>query len=150
MAVKFPSVEFFRELAQRMNADRAPFEKLGFCDTLMGVKVLGPRAHLYGVTFEVYECADVRELVSPEDAELDFTLEAPPEIWREMFESIEKHDHAEPAYTLNSLSHIGDRMKVSYETPEGHDKFYRYMATLQAFIELARGLEIEWVGGEHA
>jgi hypothetical protein len=143
MAYKFPSVELLRELARRMNADRPRFEKLGFCDTVMGLRVLGDPPRLFELTFEVYECADVRELRSPEDAELDFTLEAPLEIWRQMFASIRRHDHAEPAYTLNSLSHIGDRMKVVYDTPEGHDKFYRFMATLQAFVDQARDLEIE-------
>lgn len=39
MAIKFPSIDFFRELARRMEANAAKFEKLGFCDTVMGVKV---------------------------------------------------------------------------------------------------------------
>jgi hypothetical protein len=150
MVHRFPSVEFFRELARRMNADRPRFEKLGFCDVVMGVRVVGESSHLYELTFEVYECTDVRELKSPEDAELEFTLEAPVAIWRQMFESIRAHGFAEPALTLNSLSHIGDRMRVVYDTPEGHDKFYRFMATLQAFVDQAHDLEIEWAGREAA
>ncbi len=144
MAVKFPSVDFFRELASRMNDDRSSFEKLGFCDVVMGVHVVGQTSHLYAITFEVFECSDVRELSSPGDAELDFTLEAPASLWREMIESIQQHGAAQPEYTLNSLSHIGDRMKPVYDEPEGHDKFYRFMATLQAYIDQARDLEIEW------
>jgi hypothetical protein len=144
MAVKFPSLEFLRELADRMNADRATFEKLGFCDTEFGVSVLGDDPHLYALRFEVYECAGVRELSSAADAELDFTLQAPLGLWREMLESIRKNGSAEPAYTLNSLSHIGDRMQAVYDDPEGHDKLYRFMATLQAFFDQARDLEIEW------
>ena len=35
-------------------------------------------------------------------------------------------------------------MKVVYDDPEGHDKFYRFMATLQEYINLTRDLEIEW------
>jgi hypothetical protein len=35
-------------------------------------------------------------------------------------------------------------MKVVYDDPEGHDKFYRFMATLQAFVDQASDLEIEW------
>ena len=132
MAFKFPSLDLFRELANRMNADRPTFEKLGFCDTVMGVKVLGETPHLYALTFEVYECADARE------------LEAPPELWRAMFESIREHGRPEPEFTLNSLSHLGDRMQVVYDDPEGHDKFYRFMATLQAYIDNTRDLEIEW------
>ena len=144
MAVKFPSVDCFRELATRMNADRPTFEKLGFCDVVMGVRVVGKTSHLYALTFEVFECADVRELRDVSEAELAFTLEAPAALWREMIESIQKNGLALPDYTLNSLSHIGDRMKVIYDDPEGHDKFYRFMATLQEYINLTRDLEIEW------
>ena len=144
MVVKFPSLEFFRELATRMNADRPTFEKLGFCDVVLGVRVVGKTSHLYALTFEVFECADVRELRDASEAELEFTLEAPAALWREMIESIQKNGLALPEYTLNSLSHIGDRMKVIYDDPEGHDKFYRFMATLQEYINLTRDLEIEW------
>ena len=144
MAIKFPSIDFFQELARRMNANPAEFEKLGFCDTLMGVKVNGEASHLYALTFDVFDCSDVRELSSPDGAELDFMLEASLSLWREMLESIQKNGIPEPAYTLNSLSHVGDRMKVVYDEPEGHDKFYRFMATLQAFVNQASDLEIEW------
>jgi len=144
MAIKFPSLEFFQELASRMKANPAAFEKLGFCDTVMGVKVDGKSPHLYSLTFEVFECSDVRELSSPEDASLDFVLEAPLALWKEMLESIQKNGHPTPAYTLNSLSHVGDRMKVVYDEPEGHDKFYRFMATIQAFVDQAADLDIEW------
>jgi hypothetical protein len=144
MAIKFPSLDFFQELARRMEANAAEFEKLGFCDTVMGVKVDGETSHLYSLTFDVFDCSDVRELSSPDGAEFDFMLEAPLPLWREMFESIQKNGHPEPAYTLNSLSHVGDRMKIVYDDPEGHDKFYRFMATIQAFVDQASDLEIEW------
>ncbi|MCP3986497.1 MAG: hypothetical protein GY723_19110 [bacterium] len=144
MAIKFPSLDFFQELANRMNANPAEFEKLGFCDTVMGVKVDGDTSHLYSLTFDIFDCSDVRELSSPEGAEFDFMLEAPLSLWRESLESIQKHGQPEPAYTLNSLSHVGDRMKVVYDDPEGHDKFYRFMATIQAFVNQASDLEIEW------
>ncbi len=144
MAIKFPSLDFFQELQQRMGANPSEFEKLGFCDTVMGVRVVGETSHLYSLTFEVFECSDVRELSSPDDAEFDFILEAPLSLWREMFESIQKNGLPEPAFTLNSLSHVGDRMKVVYDEPEGHDKFYRSMATIQAFVDQASDLDIEW------
>jgi hypothetical protein len=127
-----------------MEANAAEFEKLGFCDTVMGVKVDGETSHLYSLTFDVFDCSDVRELSSPKGAEFDFMLEAPLPLWREMFESIQKNGHPEPAYTLNSLSHVGDRMRVVYDDPEGHDKLYRFMATIQAFVDQASDLEIEW------
>ena len=62
-----------------------------------------------------------------------------------MFEVIQKGGGLPtPSYTLNSLSHVGDRMKVVYDDPEGHDKFYRFMATIQAFVNQAADLKIEW------
>lgn len=144
MAVKFPSVDFFQELARRMKENAGEFEKLGFCDTVMGVKVDGKSPHLYSLKFDVFECSDVRELSSDKGADLDFTLVAPLALWKEMIEAIQKTGSPPPAYTLNSLSHVGDRMKVVYEEPEGHDKFYRFMATLQAFVNQTADLKIEW------
>ncbi len=143
MATKFPSLDFFRELSSRMNADRPTFEKLGVCDTVMGVRILGEPTHLYALTFEVFECVETSELSSPDEAALDFTLEAPVELWREMLGSIKKSGSADPEYTLNSLSHLGDRMKVQYDDPMGHDKFYRFMATLQAYFDQTSELELE-------
>ncbi len=143
MAVKFPSLEFFRELQRAMNADRPRFQKLGVCDTTFGVSITGADAHLYALRFEVFDCADVREIGSARDADLDFVLEAPIELWREMLASIQKNGRATPEYTLNSLSHLGDRMKVRYDDPEGHDKFYRFMATLQAYFDQAPALRVE-------
>jgi hypothetical protein len=143
MAVKFPSLEFFRELQRLMNADRPRFQKLGVCDTTLGISVAGADSHLYALRFEVFECVDVRELASERDADLDFVLEAPVELWRGMLESIRRNGRADPEFTLNSLSHLGDRMKVRYDDPEGHDKFYRFMGTLQAFFDQAAGLRVE-------
>ncbi len=143
MATTFPSLGFFRELASRMNADRTTFEKLGVCDTVMGVRVLGEPALLYALTFEVFECVETRELSSPDEAELDFTLEAPLELWRDMLTSIQKSAGAKAEYTLNSLSHLGNRMRVQYDDPDGHDKFYRFMATLQSYFDQTSDLELE-------
>ncbi|MBJ19197.1 MAG: hypothetical protein GY910_25430 [bacterium] len=144
MAIAFPSLDFFEELARRMESNAAEFEKLGFCDTVMGIKVDGDSSHLYSLTFDVFDCSEVRELSRADDAELDFLLEAPLPLWKEMFESIQKNGRPDPAYTLNSLSHVGDRMRVVYDDPEGHDKFYRFMATIQAFVDQASDLEIAW------
>jgi hypothetical protein len=35
-------------------------------------------------------------------------------------------------------------MAVVYDNPEGHDTFYRFMATIQAFVDQASDLDIEW------
>ena len=84
---------------------------------------------------------DVSEGGDP--AELDFVLSAPLEVWKEMFESIVANAGADAAHTINSLTHIGDVVKVEYEDPEGHDRFYRFMATIQAFLDEASHLDLE-------
>jgi hypothetical protein len=38
---------------------------------------------------------------------------------------------------------MGDRMQVEYEDAEGHDKFYRFMATIQEFFDQARHVDVD-------
>jgi hypothetical protein len=143
MGLAFPSLEFFQTLAQRMRAEEATFEKLGYCDTAMGVTVSSPPKRTYALTFDVYDCTDVREVGDAEAAALDFVLEADAEVWREMLRAIRDHGGADAAHSLNTLSHLGEAIRVLYDDPEGHDKFYRFMASLQAFFDLARDVDVE-------
>ncbi len=136
-AVRFPSLDFFKALQQRTLDDEARFEKLGYCDTTFGVRI-GPE--LYAIAFEVYECTGVRK--ATDTSELDFVLEAPPELWREMVTSILANQGADAAHSLNTLSHVGDRMKLVSHDAEGNDKFYRFMASLQEFFDQAHHLEV--------
>jgi hypothetical protein len=138
MAVVFPSLAFFEALRQRTREAAAVFEKLGTCDTSFGVRVGGD---LYAIHFEVYECTRVEQGGDP--AKLDFVLSAPRALWCEMVESIVKNRGADAAHTLNTLSHLGDRIQVEYADAEGHDRFYRFMATLQEFFDQARDLDVE-------
>jgi len=137
MAVRFPSLEFFQALKQRTVDDKARFEKLGYCDTTFGVRI---GDELYGVAFEVYEC--LRVWRAADASELDFVLEAPPELWREMIRAILANRGADAAHTLNTLSHVGDRMKLVAQDAEGEDKYYRFMASLQEFFDQAHNLEV--------
>ena len=138
MGIPFPSLAFFQALQQRTKDEAAAFEKLGYCDMTFGIRV---GDELYRIAFEIYECVDVGEGGDP--AELDFVLSAPREVWREMLEAIVAHGGADAAHTINSLTHIGDVIKVEYEDPEGHDRFYRFMVTIQAFLDEACHLDLE-------
>lgn len=138
MKLQFPSLEFFKALQQRTKDDAGAFEKLGYCDTTFGIRV---GDDLYRIRFEIYECVEVDAGGDP--AELDFVLSAPRELWREMLESILAHGGADAAHTINSLTHIGDVMQVEYEDPEGHDRFYRFMVTIQAFLDEAQHLDVD-------
>jgi hypothetical protein len=138
MKLQFPSLEFFKALQQRTKDEAAAFEKLGYCDTTFGIRV---DDDLYRICFEIYECVGVDEGGDP--ADLDFVLSARRELWREMLESIVTHGGADAGHTINSLTHIGDVMKVEYEDPEGHDRFYRFMMTIQAFLDEAQHLDVD-------
>jgi hypothetical protein len=137
VAIAFPSLEFFEALKKRTTEDAAVFEKLGYCDTSFGVKIDDV---LYGLHFEVYECVKVEKGADP--SKLDFVLSAPLAVWREMVESIVEHRGADAAHTLNTLSHVGDVIRVEYQDAEGHDRFYRYMASIQEFFDQARHLDV--------
>lgn len=138
MKLQFPSLEFFKALQQRTKDEAAAFEKLGYCDTTFGIRV---GDELYRICFEIYECVEVDRGGDP--AELDFVLNAPREVWREMLESIKANGGADAAHTINSLTHIGDVMQVEYVDPEGHDRFYRFMVTIQAFLDEAQHLDVD-------
>jgi hypothetical protein len=139
MAVRFPSLAFFQALQERTREQRAVFEKLGYCDTSFGVRVGDA---LFSVEFEVYECTGVAE--GGDAAKLDFVLSGAAPVWNEMVESIVKNDGADAAHTLNTLSHLGDVIRVEFVDPEGFDKFFRFMASIQEFFDQAAGLDIEF------
>lgn len=138
MAITFPSLEFFEALKKRTSEDAHTFEKLGFCDTSFGVRV---GDDLFSIRFEVYECVEVAEGGDPN--ELDFVLTAPLEVWSEMVENIATNRGADAGHTLNTLSHLGDVIRVEYVDPEGHDRFYRFMATIQEFFDQVQHLSLE-------
>ena len=113
-----------------------------YVTTLMGVRVLSEKPRLFGFEFDVCECTDVSEREPADESELDFVLEAPLAVWQEMLGAIHEHRGADAAHTLNTLSHLNDQIIVQYDDPEGHDKFYRFMASIQAYFDLARDVEI--------
>lgn len=139
MALQFPSLQLFQALQQRTVDARDVFEKLGYCDTRFGVRVGDA---LYTIGFEVYECVEIAEGGDPD--KLDFVLAGPARLWREMLEAIRAHGGADAAHTLNTLTHQGDVMQVEYSDAEGHDKFYRYMASIQEFFDQSQHLELEF------
>jgi hypothetical protein len=60
-----------------------------------------------------------------------------------MIASIVRNGGADAAHTINTLSHVGDAVKVEYEDPEGHDRLFRFMASIQEFFDQACHLDID-------
>ena len=70
-ALVFPSVEWFQAIQELVNND-PEFRRLGSIDATMGVKV---GAKVIIVTFEAFECSNVREGTEFDLIDLDFFLE---------------------------------------------------------------------------
>ena len=124
----FPSVPWFKELARRAHEDDT-LRRLGVVDTRVGLRI---GEHAYRLTFDGWDV----EVVQGDDV-VDFTIEASMAAWRELIEHIHERGSADSAHTLNSLVAKGDVFRLSGAEQLGVDCFYRFNASLQAFIELA-------------
>jgi hypothetical protein len=146
MKVAFPSVEFFRALQAGMQSERERFTRLGYFDTTFGVRVLngGGNRHEYVLGFEVFDCVEVRATADLAAERVDFILEGDLGTWVEMLRNIQQHGAADVAHSINTLTHLGERMRVVYDDPDGHDKLYRFAESVQEFMDLAAQLEIEF------
>ena len=67
-----------------------------------------------------------------------------PRVWREMLENIQRNGEADAQHDLNTLAHFGEALKVSYADPEGHDKLYRFMESIQEFFDLSSQVELSF------
>ena len=148
MKVAFPSVEFFRALQALMQQERERFKRLGYFDTSFGVRVLNGarRPNEYVLGFEVFDCTDVHAVHDLRPEAVDFILEGDLETWVEMLRNIRQHGAADVAHSINTLTHLGERMRVLYDDPDGHDKLYRFAESVQEFMDLAAKLDIECSG----
>ena len=61
----------------------------------------------------------------------------------ERVKAILQHGGADAKHTLNTLSHVGDVLRIETTDAEGHDKFYRFMASIQEFFDQARHLDVK-------
>jgi hypothetical protein len=143
MAVRFPSTEYFSALKEHMATEQARFRRLGFIDTTFGVSVAqNGTACNFVLAFEVFELKDVHEVGQLRLEQLDFVIEGDFAVWREMLENIKRHGEADTAHDLNTLSHFGEGLKISYADPEGHDKLYRFMESIQQFFDLSSKIDV--------
>src|SRR5262249_39288938 len=146
MTVAFPSLEFFQALQTQMRGERERFKRLGYFDTTFGVRVRdGSQAPpAFVLSFEVFDCTAVRAVPDLAAEPLDFVLEGDLDTWVEMLRNIRAHGAADVAHSINTLTHLGERMRVVYDDPDGHDKLYRFAESIQEFVDLAARLDIEF------
>ena len=138
-ALKFPSVEWFRALQELVNEDEE-FRRLGSIDAVMGVKA-GER--VFVVTFEAFECTEVKEGTEYDLIDADFYLEMTVEQWRELVTNTRENNGADLSHTLNTLDLMieggisdnatGDQLRA--------DVFFRVNQSLQHFFDSSARLE---------
>jgi hypothetical protein len=149
MPVRFPSLAFFEALQRAMRAERERFARLGFFDTTFGVRVLADdgtgEAAEFALTFEVFDCIRVTQGLAGVDT--DFVVEGSLTAWREMLDATHALGAADAAHSLNTLTHFGERLRVRYDDPEGHDKLYRFAESIQEFLDLSAGVDFEYADG---
>ncbi len=145
MPITFPSTEYFQALKEKMEASQEKFRRLGFIDTTFGVSVAnnGKSRH-FVLEFEVYDLKNIREVPSIDLKQVDFMIAGEERVWREMIENIKRHGEADASHDLNTLAHFGEQLKVVYEDPDGHDKLYRFMESIQEFFDLTSQLEVSF------
>ena len=148
MPVPYPSVAFFEALQREMRSAQERFARLGFFDTTFGIRVLpdgGGPAREFVLEFEVFDCVRVAEGL--DGAALDFVIEGPLSAWREMFDTIHRLGAADTAQSLNTLTHFGERLRLHYDDPDGHDKLYRFAESIQEFFNLAAHVDFIYPDG---
>ncbi|MCZ7526166.1 MAG: SCP2 sterol-binding domain-containing protein [Acidimicrobiia bacterium] len=128
----FPSTAWFRALAEAVAADEPRYRRLGYVDLTLGVRV-GDAG--FRLVFEDFGCSAVEEWDG--GAPVDCVVSASAEDWQELVGHIQGRGSADPRHTLNSLVLAGDRFTLAGDEQLGVDAFYRFNATLQAFVEEA-------------
>ena len=137
--VPFPTLAWFRQLAELMKEDRSLHEHLGAVDCVAQFTVTdaGPNGERWSalVTFDGFEVTEVRKAKDGDEAVADFAIEADRATWRGMIQSI-REGNGRPALdqTLNFLSLPGVPLRVSSEDPVRRDMFFRFNQSLQEFF----------------
>src|SRR5581483_672183 len=133
----FPSVEWFNAIREITNADPA-FRQLGTVEAVIGIKV-GQK--IFELTFEAFECTNVREAGENDLRDMDFWLEQSYDQWKEMLENIKRNGAADLSHTLNT---------IDLSMPEGfarshdgyrRDAFYRFNQSIQDFFNASAKID---------
>jgi hypothetical protein len=145
MAISFPSTEYFTALQAQMAASEDKFRRLGFIDTTFGVSIgANGTTRNFILEFEVFDLKNVSEVPALDLKKLDFAIQGDVPVWREMIENIKRNGQADSSHDINTLAHFGERLKIVYDDPDGHDKLYRFMESIQEFFDLSSKLDVSF------
>ena len=149
MTDAFPSVAWFRQLADRMAAQPEKYRKLGAVDLTLVPRIVFPdgRTETYRLVFEGHRCREVDQV---DDAGRipgphPVVIEGEYAAWKEMVDNIRAHGHADLTHTLNYLTLPDWPFRlVPGDDDAGQldvDRVYRYNETHQEFFDEAGALD---------
>ena len=132
-------MEWFQALQALVNAD-PDFRRLGSIDIAMGVKV-GPS--IFIITFEAFECSDVREGTEYDLIDLDFFLEMSEADWQDLMRNTKENGGADLSHTLNTLDLMAQDGISKNATGDQFraDLFFRVNQSLQHFFDCSAKLD---------
>lgn len=136
-AIAFPSLAWFKALQGLVNEDSG-YRQFGTVDADMGVKV---GDEVYVITFEAFQCKQVRAGNEYDLINVDFFIEMEPMAWRGMLENIKANGGAEAGQTLVSLDMLNEISNNATGDQLRADLFFRYNQSLQHFFDLSANLE---------
>ena len=135
----FPSVEWFQSLQELVNND-PEYRRIGSVDATMGVKV-GEK--VFVITFEAFECSEVKEGTEYDLIDADFFLEMGVDAWHDLVTNTKENDGADLSHTLNTLDLMTDGGISKNATGDQFraDIFFRVNQSLQHFFDSSAKLE---------
>lgn len=142
-------VRFFDPLATEMNAHPERYEVLGDLDVVLGVVITRPTGEPFRarLTFEGIRCTDVSEMGAGDERTTDCWLEGPLDAWTDMVTDIRRNGRATGRHTVNSLTLMGDAIRLRGVDVMGVDKFSRFNQSLQEFFDGAARVPAQRVSG---
>ncbi|MHB1486871.1 MAG: hypothetical protein ACYCS7_16235 [Acidimicrobiales bacterium] len=140
-------IAFFDPLATEMNAHPERYGILGDLDLVLGVVIIRPAGEPFRarLTFEGIRCTGVAEMGAGDEATTDCWLEGSLDAWDAMVADVLDNGRATGRHTINSLTLMGDQIRLRGADVMGVDKFSRFNQSLQEFFDGAAGLAAERV-----
>jgi len=131
----FPSLDWFRQVRDVYNSDNSLHKGGGgACHTTAAFRVDGKE---YLIQFEGTKIGDIRAATSAELADVDFVIEMPFDLWKEMVKSVQQHGKAERRFTLNSID-LSRAEGIAHSPSDDQyrqDLFYRYNQNFQDYFD---------------
>jgi hypothetical protein len=135
-------LRLFDAMAEEMNAHPERFSPLGEVELDMVCLMRGD-AHDVRVRL-VFEGLGCKVLGASEGDErkAECWLDGDLRTWRAMFDDIRTHGAATGQHTLNSLTLLGEPVRLAGADPMGVDKFSRFNQSLQEFFDGAARVQL--------